>query len=220
MPLFFQDNPATGIRLGLWRVSETADELLEQLPFSLKEEGLRDPVPNMQLFRQRLASRILLARMLKTDPVVLEKAMDGRRTVLANPKWQLSISHAGEYAAVMLSPHSRVGVDIEQVAPRISNISSRFVNEEEWSCLSGTDDHNGLMLLWAVKEAVFKFADTPGLDFKSEICCKPFKPMQEGMLEVGLKDQMHKVHYRFIGNYVLAWIWDLTSPSLTVHPGS
>jgi phosphopantetheinyl transferase (holo-ACP synthase) len=61
-----------------------------------------------------------------------------------------------------------IGIDIEEMSPRIERISSRFVNSIEMS-LIGEDEILDLTKLWTMKEAMFKINNRTGIEFKSEL---------------------------------------------------
>ena len=174
-------------RLAVWHITETADELLNLLPLHVEEASLRTPIKNELLFKQRLSSRLLVHQLLNCQPLVLVK--DGpKRTVLQSPSLPLSISHAGDYAAVVIGEQGVVvGVDIEVIHPRIQKIASRFMHESEWKQLEHNEDFKTLMLIWSIKEAVFKLAGAEGLDFKTQIRCHPFSLAAQGVVQVELR---------------------------------
>ena len=156
MPLFLEQNTDNQGKLAVWQVTESAEELLRLLPDGVQEQGLRKALPNETLFRQRLASRILLSRILQKDQLELGVA-GAKRTVLLQPQVQMSISHAGIFAAAMVSHEAKCGIDIEEINPRIKNIAPRFMHEQEWHYLQDKEDYRTLMLIWSVKESVFKY---------------------------------------------------------------
>lgn len=186
MPLILRKD-FSGSFMAIWHITETADELLKLLPPYVEEESLRIPIKNELLFRQRLSSRLLVHQLLNCRPLVLAK--DGpKRTVLLSPSLPLSISHAGDYAAVIIgAPDTVVGVDIEVIHPRIQKIASRFMHESEWEQLEHSEDIKTLMLIWSIKEAVFKLAGVEGLDFKTQIRCRPFNLAAQGLVQVELR---------------------------------
>ncbi len=209
MPLFLELHLPNDCKLAVWQVTESADELMTLLPELVQEDGLRKPIPNELLFRQRLASRILLSRMLPCDTIQLGRA-GVKRTVLIKPQFELSISHAGEFAVVLTSREKRCGVDIEETHPRITRIAPRFMNEREWNYLRHPHDFQVLMLLWSIKESVFKYGQDEDVEFKTDILCEPFELASDGQVTVqftsrGKREEL-LVQYKCIGNYMLTWV--------------
>lgn len=79
----------------------------------------------------------------------------------------ISISHSKNYCALGVSS-TEIGIDIEELSPRIERIASRFVNNAENQFLS-EDTVLDLTKLWTMKEAMFKLNDRTGIAFKSEL---------------------------------------------------
>lgn len=206
MPLFLELLLPNESKLAVWQLTESAEELIRLLPPFVQEEGLRNIIPNELLFRQRLASRILLSRILQVDSIKLGR-VGIKRTILLEPQAELSISHAGEFVAVMVSKQKKCGVDMEEMHPRITRIAPRFMNEQEWNYLRFPDDFQVLMLLWSIKESVFKYGQNEDVEFKTDIICSPFTLTDEGQVTVqftsrGISEELI-VYYKLIENYIL-----------------
>lgn len=78
--------------------------------------------------------------------------------LLAGSDLNISISHSRNYAAIMLHPSLRCGIDIEE--PRMAQLErvrAKFLSPAEQ--MAGVN----LLDAWTAKEAVFKAAGTPGL---------------------------------------------------------
>jgi 4'-phosphopantetheinyl transferase EntD len=110
----------------------------------------------------------------------------------------------------MVSKQKKCGVDIEETHPRIARIAPRFMNEQEWNCLRFPDDFQVLMLLWSIKESVFKYGQNEDVEFKTDIICSPFIVANEGKVRVrftssGLSEEL-LVQYKLIENYMLTWV--------------
>ena len=79
----------------------------------------------------------------------------------------ISISHSKKYCALGASS-SHIGIDIEEVSPRIERISERFVHQDEVKFI-GADHLLDLTKLWTMKEAMFKLNERSGIEFKTEL---------------------------------------------------
>jgi phosphopantetheinyl transferase len=79
----------------------------------------------------------------------------------------ISISHSKNYCALGVSS-SQIGIDIEEMSPRIERIAERFVNVEETKFIS-EESVLDLTKLWTMKEAMFKLNNRTGIDFTSEL---------------------------------------------------
>jgi phosphopantetheinyl transferase len=83
-------------------------------------------------------------------------------------KGYIGVSHTRGWVAVVWSPEA-CAVDIELAARNISHsTTSRFISSEERSL---ADSSNPLFpaSVWCAKEAAYKYARTPGLDFLEDI---------------------------------------------------
>jgi phosphopantetheinyl transferase len=79
----------------------------------------------------------------------------------------ISISHSKKFCAFGFSSHE-IGIDIEEMSPRIERIATRFVSSVEMSLIS-EDKILDLTKLWTMKEAMFKLNNRTGIEFKSEL---------------------------------------------------
>lgn len=80
---------------------------------------------------------------------------------------QISISHSRHFAALACSRLRTVGVDIEEHREQLRRVAPRVLSAEEMEVYSATD--NLLLRAWTLKEALYKAALTPGLDFRRDI---------------------------------------------------
>lgn len=94
---------------------------------------------------------------------------------------RVSLTHSGGFMAVAWMPEadrplgdafdiaSSLGIDAEKKDRRqVLKIRPRFLSEQELQ-LASEDDTEANILLWTIKEAVYKAALTPGLDFREQI---------------------------------------------------
>lgn len=79
----------------------------------------------------------------------------------------ISISHSKNYCALGASS-KELGIDIEEISPRIERIASRFVSEEEKQFISEQKILD-LTKIWTMKEAMFKLNNRNGIEFITEL---------------------------------------------------
>ena len=175
MPLFFQNDLDTDTRLAVWKIEEDASFFTEKVP-------LHRQITHPHKRLQHLAGRYLLQYLFPDFPIGLIQIADTRKPFLKDEAYHFSISHCGDYAAVIVSKTRRVGIDIELVTERISRIEHKFVNKEEApllqqlvkneaeiKMLEGVYKTRQLILLWSCKEAVFKWYGLGNVDFKKHM---------------------------------------------------
>ncbi len=146
-------------RIGIWRIDGTEHEQVHDHPAVFN--ALKGKHPRTQL--QRIASRLLLIEMLGDYPK-LEKDQFGK-PMLPELPWDISISHTMGYAAIMLGK-GNLGVDVQNYKPNVMTVRNRFLDDME---LEMAHDLETTTLLWAAKEAIYKFNAKSGLDFKDPI---------------------------------------------------
>ncbi|MBS1605599.1 MAG: 4'-phosphopantetheinyl transferase superfamily protein [Bacteroidetes bacterium] len=172
MPLFYQHNINEDTRLAIWHIEEPESFFLETVP-------LKKDVSHPFKRRQHLAGRYLLSYLFPDFPLEEIRIADTRQPFLASQRYHFSISHCGNYAAAVVSLSSRVGVDIEQISPRIERVGHKFLDDEEahffnddyarfleqWG-MRGRVFQEFLTLIWSAKEAIFKWYGKGELDFR------------------------------------------------------
>ncbi len=91
------------------------------------------------------------------------------------PDISLSISHSRHYAAIAYSKIRQIGVDIEEQRCQLKRVAARVMSENE---LAAYTSDALLLRAWTMKEALYKAALTPGLDFRRDITL-PIPPDSE-----------------------------------------
>ena len=216
MPLFYE-HINDFAKIAIWHIAEEKKFFLDRVP--LQREITH---PHKQL--QHLAGRYLLQHLYPDFPYhLIEIAPDSyrdRKPFLPNEEYHFSISHCGDYAAVIVSKDHRVGIDIELVTPKIERVKHKFLSEQELEMVAGcrlpvdnllTDQPvNLLTLLWCCKEAVFKWYGSGGVDFKDDIHLKPFDlNNDEGIIKCEFVKEGKislQIQYKFFEGLCLAWV--------------
>jgi 4'-phosphopantetheinyl transferase EntD len=219
MPLFYQHNINQDTRLAIWHIEEPESFFLEKVP-------LKKDVSHPFKRRQHLAGRYLLSYLFPDFPVEDIRIADTRQPFLASQRYHFSISHCGNYAAAVVSQSSRVGVDIEQISPRIERVGHKFLDDDEahffnddyarfleqWG-LRGRVFQEFLTLIWSAKEAVFKWYGKGELDFRRHMKLEGNIVLDEDWIGLPfLFNKERPVHLRVAGrifeeqSLTLAWV--------------
>lgn len=114
--------------------------------------------PSQRRGAEVLAVRRLCMRALGTGCPEVSHTPEGA-PYLPGVVRPFSISHSRTHAAIALGPEGEkygLGIDIEYPRPRLAALASRFTNAED----TQARDIDGLLHLWAAKEAVFKAAES------------------------------------------------------------
>lgn len=208
MPLHYQHNINDFTRLALWKIEET--EL-----FFTQQVSLQQTVTHPHKRLQHLAGRFLLPFLFADFPSELIQIADTRKPFLPDEQYHFSISHCGDYAAAIVSAHSRVGIDIEMVTYRVDKIKHKFLHEAEflgWNIegLEPAERFSTLTLLWSAKEAMFKWWGRGDVDFSECMQVKPSKLGTSGQLKAHfVKGDFYQdlvLHYQLSSTLSLVYV--------------
>jgi phosphopantetheinyl transferase len=204
MPIFYQQDIDTYTRLAIWKLEEPEDFFLKAVP--LQREITH---PHKRL--QHLAGRWLLKYLFPEFPLEMVRIADTRKPFLENEAFHFSISHCGDFAAVIVSEKCRVGVDIEIPTHKVERIKHKFLHKEELEILKHKemDSIVPLTLMWSCKEAVFKWWSYGNVDFSDQIRLLPTDIKNKGSLKACFIEKESydlSIHYSLFENLCLAWI--------------
>ncbi len=172
MPLVYQQNINEATKLAVWHITEHEDFFLEKVMLS---NNITHPHKRLQ----HLAGRYLLPELYEDFPLELIKIADTKKPFLADEAFHFSISHCGDYAAAIASKKNRVGVDIEVISEKVERIKDKFLTAEEQEMVSGITNTQHTMsnaqmltLAWGIKETIFKWYGSGGVDFREHMHIK------------------------------------------------
>jgi phosphopantetheinyl transferase len=173
MPYMLEINPWEDIRAGIWKIEESADDLLTALDLTSTEVSIYNSFRHELRKKQWLAYRILLKQLLAPNPVNIYYDLNGK-PFLNSASHQISVSHAGKFAAAVYSKKNAVGIDIEVMRDRVVRVQHRFLQENELDSLCADNLIEHLYVFWGGKEALYKLHGTPEVDFRNDIHIQPF----------------------------------------------
>ena len=210
MPLVYQQNVNPTTKLGVWHIAEDADFFLKQVPLQTKATH-----PHKQL--QHLAGRYLLKALYPNFPHELIRIADTRKPFLENEAYHFSISHCGDYAAVLVSSTQRVGVDIELVTQKVAAVKNKFLSPKEQLMIVEIEKPSCnlmysslLTAAWSIKESLFKWYGAGQVDFKKHLNIDQIILSSDSGIAhcTFLKQQpiVLDVHFLFMENNCLAWV--------------
>ncbi|MCP9749408.1 4'-phosphopantetheinyl transferase superfamily protein [Ferruginibacter sp. HRS2-29] len=164
MPLVYQQNINENTKLGVWHITE--DE-----PFFLQKVVLQNEITHPHKRLQHLAGRYVLQALFPGFPLELIRVADTRKPFLPGEKYHFSISHCSDYAAVIVSTKSRVGVDIELPQEKIERIKYKYLTEPEMQLVLDLPvvPLDALTMAWSIKEAMFKWYGNGKVDFRQHM---------------------------------------------------
>ena len=187
MPVFKQYTESS-YKWGIWKASESLEELLALLPHKEKyEEGIgKFTAVSRKL--EWLTVRVLLYTMLGEEKEIHYYSNGG--PYLADGSFSISISHTKGYVAVLLGePGKRVGIDIECYSERVRKVAHKFMREDE-------------------KKSLFKGTETwSWLRDWEHLHVMPFTPDEQGVFSAAeyrtAEKQIFQIYYYLFSDFVL-----------------
>tara|TARA_B100001175_G_scaffold122103_1_gene103959 strand:- start:15 stop:635 length:621 start_codon:yes stop_codon:yes gene_type:complete len=120
-------------------------------------------------------SNILREQFLATRKVLAlensdyEITYDINRKPLLNSKYNISISHSHEIAAIAISNNFKIGLDIQLKEVKIFNIQNKFLNKTEKLNIGENPSIDVLTMMWTSKESIYKAVGLKGTSFSNNI---------------------------------------------------
>lgn len=196
----------------VWKITESVEELQSAIILRESEETLYQSFVAESRKKQWLAYRILVRELLKPDEFPVEYDASGK-PYLAGSDFHISVSHTDDLAAVIISRHAKVGIDIERMRPRIENVRERFLNMEESASIEKENELEQLTIAWCAKEALYKLYGLRNLDFRENIYVAipaSAEMMFPAEIRIGGKITKYQLHSALINGYVLVYLMDAT----------
>jgi phosphopantetheine--protein transferase-like protein len=194
----------------VWKIEESADELIAQLQLREHERRIIDGLNNGKRNLHWLSTRVLLRKLLNTSEYI-DCQVDGHgKPYLPDSPYHISFSHSFDYAAVMISKDKPVGIDIEIVKDKIERVSRKFLVEKELSFIDTENRIEHLYVCWCAKEAIYKLQGKSNVSFKDHIRLQPFAYSETGRLNATLQTEqecnLFDVYFQRFENYMIGYV--------------
>lgn len=205
MPLFKTISVTNGL-LAVWQITESSGELQS---FFTSEE-LADPNFQKYSFEKRkvewLAIRVLLKQMIGSGFEIYYTEVG--KPVIKHPLYKhISISHSRDFAAVCIHQRHSIGIDIESITRNYASVKRRYLSDSELEQVK--EDSMLQCIYWCAKEAVFKYMDEEGVDFRKQIHVQPFLPGTNKFIVNYISDNRIKtlqLQYESFNQHCLVWV--------------
>ncbi len=197
MALLSIESIAPGIQMGLWAIEDTTEQLIAQDP---RLAGVTEAGRYHADARRREVLAVYALLFAMTGDGSRRIGHDGLNRPMVDG-YHVSISHTRGYAALILSRHEPVAIDIEYYSTRVGRVLSKFVRPDEQAT-----DTTSQLLHWSAKETVYKLCAEEDLQY-FDMRLKPMTASTSGTLRVDdLKvAKTLDVHYRVTPDYVLTY---------------
>jgi len=207
MPLLFPLIENNEIIVGLWEITESTDELRLRVPLSIQNPPFFTSEMRLQ---QWYAGRALihdLAILRGLKDIKLHNDDNGR-VCFSEHCFNLSLSHKPRFTIATLSEKAKVGIDMEEIMPRIVKIGPRVLSDTELKHAGASLEK--LTVYWCVKEVLYKIYSKRSLSFKENLMVEPFDYQNEqgnciGIIKTKDFEGSFNVKYFKRGNYVIAY---------------
>jgi len=189
--------------ISIWKIEETKEELFSLIDERIRDEKMLSSRLHSNRIIEKLASRALLSTQLiasKINYAKLEKDEYGK-PYLVNCMYKMSISHSGNYAALILSENNFTGIDVEINFEKAFRIRKKFMNSKELE--STGQDSKKATLIWSAKESIYKAYGKKGLLFSEDML---IEFVDNITLQATFKNEKYKMSFLQTEDFVLTYL--------------
>lgn len=193
--------------LGIWEIKEDFDSLFSRLNLDEDEIETLYGFANESRRVEWLSVRALINDMTGKDSRIIYNAF--RKPFLKTNTYHISISHSRDLTSILMSKTKKVGIDLELMSHKITNISSKFINNQELITSVPEMKRYHLYIHWCAKEAMYKICDKQDINLKENLSIMPFEPRKDGWIKGrvlnihGVED--FRIQYKNMDGYAIAW---------------
>ena len=152
---------------------------------------------NQKKKNEIISSRLLLNELLPNKSISYN--IYGAPEITTNKF--ISISHSQDLTGIAISK-KKVGLDIEKISTKPIKVASKFIADKSHVPLS----EKKATLIWACKEAIYKWYQKGNVNFISDIKILPFIVKNEGELIAVFKNHQLTLNYHKINDYFLVYV--------------
>lgn len=212
MPLHTVKYLSDHSHLVIWEIQESPEWFLAALQLEDDELEKYNGFKTDQRRVHWLAYRYILKKVVGKGTQIRVKYDDHSKPFLDLSKDHISVSHSGKFATVIISKIHQVGIDIEQVHPRLHKVAEKFMSPEEagHEIKDLTTEH--LCLHWCAKEALYKLYGLRELDFREHIRIlhppEAHEGVFKGTISTGGEEHHYWLHSQKLEDYFLVFAID------------
>ncbi|MFP5437300.1 MAG: 4'-phosphopantetheinyl transferase family protein [Bacteroidia bacterium] len=172
MPLYKSLTLDNDTQVLVWKNTESLEQLRADTRLKEVCQNRLEGMKSEQHQKGFLGVRMLLQHVGYTD---FDLFYDANGKPHLKDGKNISITHSYAFSAIIISSR-QIGIDMELQREKVVLIANKFV-DAEFSYLSPEDNGDylrRLIIIWGVKEAVYKMISRPGMSFKQNIEVFPF----------------------------------------------
>ncbi len=193
--------------LGVWKIEEDLQVLLDFVQLDLEEKKKYDSFMSMSRKLEFLSVRALLAELLGKDARIVYNK--NNKPFLKDGSRFISISHSHKLTAILLSTNEKVGIDLEFMSSNISTFSFKFINRKEKITKNHDLRKYHLYIHWCAKEALYKICDKEGISVRKNLTIEPFDVQESGEIKGYVRtkkiNESFDLYYSKYDNYAIVW---------------
>jgi len=167
MPIIRTIRPNDNTVVGIWKITESIDDLSSQVALSSKSKEL---LKNRKASIHKLQFLSIRAILLELGYSDQDLSYINNSPILNNEK-KISISHSNLFSCVIISDF-KVGIDVQEFNNRINTVAKKFIGYE--TLYVKDNDTQIMSIIWNIKESIYKIAEIIGLDYKNHSLVIPF----------------------------------------------
>jgi phosphopantetheinyl transferase len=201
MPVYQTKKIAATIQLGVWKITETEEELRSLFVSKGYDPSTVSHTRKNTRLKQWIATRILLASFFNDAKILYDN--------LGKPKldngWNISISHSYEFVAIVLNKKEDCGIDIEKIGDKVARIKHKFLNPLD---LKKITSNKHLTLYWGAKEALYKYYGKKEVLFLDHLFIEEFSNNKNsfyGKIDLPNFKKRIAMSYDVIDGYILTY---------------
>ena len=190
MPLLLKKEENNNTIL-VWEISEPLENLI-----SLTSNTDCSHLKIDKRKKEFLACRILLNHFDKN----LKISYSENGSPNFNNHQCVSVSHSGDLVCIIISD-KKIGIDIEKISDKSLQLKEKFINSHHTKL-----NKEKSILIWCIKESVFKFHKIGNIDFKKDIFVPEFILEESGEMDISFKNNTLKSYYFKVENFYLSYV--------------
>lgn len=198
-------------KLGVWEITENLEDLLMMSKLTVSEQDYFEQLKSPLRKKHWLGYRLILPHLLEPGIVSGITYDEYGKPCLEGCSGEISVAHSGRYACLIFSLEKHVGVDIEEVKPRVFGLAHKFLNPVEYEYRFHSHAVESICLIWCAKEALYKLYGKGGLSFREDLHIDQFVYSGNGTITGYIKSsdgngERFTLYYESIDDYILVYV--------------
>lgn len=192
--------------LGVWKIEEDLNTLLELVPLDSDEKKKYKGFSSTSRKLEFLSVRALLSELIGRDAKIVYNK--NNKPFLKDGSRFISISHSHKLTSILLSTNEKVGIDLEYMSSNIAALAFKFINRKE-RVSKDEERRYHLYIHWCAKEALYKICDKEGISIRNNITIEPFLVAESGEIKGHVHtskiNESFDLFYSKYDNYAIVW---------------